>query len=302
MKWINKPFAPLMPDDINEYIDDRGQEVLPSTVDRKLDIFSSVCNLAINTRRIHVAQSPMHGVRRPRYFNERDRRVSHHEEAVLMQHAIEEDRNWSVQLRHEELMAEPRAQAELACTVYAPKATATCACCCAMPSCLRTAWPGRAMPRWGGLAGEPWPGTAATGQCLDDTSMHRPRDPVVALQAAGLPGDLRAPDPGKRITFSGRLAGCAGTLAAGAGAAINSPMITPLRLPRRRNPRWMVCLSRDANASSSRFAMRSAHRCDVRVFCKALVDQLCTLDISRFRTPLYALKKSMCVTHGKIQR
>jgi integrase len=122
MKWINKPFAQLMPDDINEYIDDRCQEVLPSTVDRELDIFSSVCNLAINTWRIHVAQSPMHGVRRPRYFNERDRRVSRHEEAVLMQHAVEEDRNWSVQLRHEELMAEARAQAELARTVYARKA------------------------------------------------------------------------------------------------------------------------------------------------------------------------------------
>lgn len=122
MKWINKPFAQLVPDDINEYIDDRCQVVMPSTVDRELDIFSSVCNMAINTWRFHVAQSPMHGARRPKYFNERDRRVGRDEEAALMRHAVEEDRKWSVEFRLEQLMAEPRAEAGLARTVYARKA------------------------------------------------------------------------------------------------------------------------------------------------------------------------------------
>ncbi|MFH1818672.1 MAG: integrase [Pseudomonadota bacterium] len=54
MKWINKPFAQLVPDDFNEYIDDRCQEVLPSTVDRELDIFSSVCNTATFSDHRHL--------------------------------------------------------------------------------------------------------------------------------------------------------------------------------------------------------------------------------------------------------
>ena len=82
----------MLPDDFETYIADRCEEVLPSTVDRELDVFSAVCNVAIDTWRIHVAKNPMHGVRRPQYFNERDRRVRADEEAALMRHAADADR------------------------------------------------------------------------------------------------------------------------------------------------------------------------------------------------------------------
>ena len=122
MKWINKPFAQLLPEDFETYIDDRCEEVLPSTVDRELDVFSAVCNIAIDTWRIHVAKNPMHGVRRPKYFNERDRRVRADEEAALMQHAFEADRAWSIERRFGQLMAEAHAKAAVAGTTYARKA------------------------------------------------------------------------------------------------------------------------------------------------------------------------------------
>ncbi|MEW5966010.1 MAG: site-specific integrase [Pseudomonadota bacterium] len=122
MKWINKPFAQLLPEDFETYIADRCEEVAPSTVDRELDVFSAVCNVAIDTWRIHVAKNPMHGVRRPKYFNERDRRVRADEEAALMRHATDADRAWSIERRFGQLMAEAHAEAALAPTVYARKA------------------------------------------------------------------------------------------------------------------------------------------------------------------------------------
>lgn len=122
MRWINKPFAQMLPEDFETYIADRCEEVEPSTVDREVDIFSAVCNVAIDTWRIHVAKNPMHGVRRPKYFNERDRRVHPDEEAVLMRHAADADHAWSVQRRFGQLMAQARAEAALAPSVYARKA------------------------------------------------------------------------------------------------------------------------------------------------------------------------------------
>lgn len=122
MKWINKPFAQLLPEDFETYIADRCEEVLPSTVDRELDVFSAVCNVAIDTWRIHVAKNPMHGVRRPKYFNERDRRVRADEEAALMRHAADADRTWSIERRFRQLMAEVHAEAAVVRTTYARKA------------------------------------------------------------------------------------------------------------------------------------------------------------------------------------
>jgi integrase len=70
----------------------------PSTIDRELDLFSQVCNWALNVRRLHVLKSPMDGVRRPKYFNERDRRLSEDEKADLLAAAREEDRLRSIEL------------------------------------------------------------------------------------------------------------------------------------------------------------------------------------------------------------
>ncbi|KWZ41927.1 integrase [Burkholderia savannae] len=120
-KFIRKPFATIVPDDFADYIDERCQAVEPSTVDREIDIFSAVCHIAIDTWRIHVAKNPMDGVRRPRYYNERDRRLKDGEEARLLAAAREEDRAQSIALRLELLMAAEREDANSATTVYRRK-------------------------------------------------------------------------------------------------------------------------------------------------------------------------------------
>lgn len=120
--FVRKPFADLLPDDFNDYIDDRCQSVAASTVDREVDIFSAVCNLAIDTWRIPVAKNPMHGVRRPKYFNERDRRLKGDEEQRLLNAAYDEDAQQSIERRLEELMELERATSQDATTTYRRKA------------------------------------------------------------------------------------------------------------------------------------------------------------------------------------
>ncbi|OEZ83342.1 phage integrase family protein [Janthinobacterium sp. HH104] len=104
-RFILKPFAQIVPDDLTEYVDERCQTVSESTVDRELDIFSAVCNIAIKTWRIHVLNSPMDGVKRPPYFNERDRRLKPGEEDRLLVAAFEEDEKWSQSYCHDQLVA-----------------------------------------------------------------------------------------------------------------------------------------------------------------------------------------------------
>lgn len=91
VRFIQKPFAALVPEDFDEYVDERCQEVAPATVDRELDILSAVCSTAIKKWRIHVLQNPMDGVTRPEYFNERDRRLKGDEEERLLIAASQED-------------------------------------------------------------------------------------------------------------------------------------------------------------------------------------------------------------------
>jgi hypothetical protein len=116
-KFIRKPFAQIVPEDFKDYIDKRCQEVADATVDREIDIFSAVCRMAIDTWRIHVVKSPMDGVRRPRYYNERDRRLKGDEEERLLSAAYEEDR--------EDLRSS---------TYRTLAATGIHACCCVTPT------------------------------------------------------------------------------------------------------------------------------------------------------------------------
>ncbi len=120
-KFIRKAFAAVVPDDFSDYIDERCQIVEPATVDREIDILSAVCHLAIDTWRIHIAKSPMDGVRRPRYYNERDRRLTRDEESRLVQAARKEDRENSIDRRLEHLMANARREAGDAATIYKRK-------------------------------------------------------------------------------------------------------------------------------------------------------------------------------------
>lgn len=119
--FIRKPFADLMPEDFNDYIDDRCQSVTAPTVDREVDVFSGVCRMAIDTWRIPVAKSPMDGIRRPKYFNERDRRLKDDEEQRLLNAAYDEDAQQSIERRLEELMGEERAASLEASTTYRRK-------------------------------------------------------------------------------------------------------------------------------------------------------------------------------------
>jgi len=120
--FVRKSFADLLPVDFNDYVDDRCQDLEPSTVARELDVFSAVCRMAIETWRIPVAQNPMSGVRRPSFFNERDRRLKGDEEQRLLDAARAEDAKQSIAARLEELMSEERAESLAAGTVYQRKA------------------------------------------------------------------------------------------------------------------------------------------------------------------------------------
>lgn len=120
-RFILKSFADLEPGDFNDYIDDRCQSVAASTVDREVDIFSAVCRMAIDTWRIPVAQNPMAGVKRPSYFNERDRRLKGDEEHRLLDAAHAEDEKQSIAVRLEELMSAERQASQVAATTYRRK-------------------------------------------------------------------------------------------------------------------------------------------------------------------------------------
>jgi integrase len=119
--FIRKPFADVVPADFNDYIDDRCQSVLAPTVDREVDLFSAACGMAIDTWRIPVAKSPMDGIQRPKYFNERDRRLKGDEEERLLNAAYDEDAQQSIERRLQSLMNAERAASNAAATTYRRK-------------------------------------------------------------------------------------------------------------------------------------------------------------------------------------
>jgi integrase len=63
----------------------------------------------------------MDGVRRPKYFNERDRRLKSDEESRLLNAAYDEDAQQAIELRLEELMSQERAASQEAETTYRRK-------------------------------------------------------------------------------------------------------------------------------------------------------------------------------------
>jgi integrase len=82
--FVHKPLAKLTTEDLQDFITDRLTEVAPSTVDRDLDVLRQVLNYAADVWKIAPAESPFAGLRRPKYFNERDRRLRGDEEARLL--------------------------------------------------------------------------------------------------------------------------------------------------------------------------------------------------------------------------
>ena len=84
LAWLHKPFSQVTTVDVEGFINDRLEMVEPSTVDREIDRFQDVFKVATQVWDYPLAKNPMQAVRRPKYFNERDRRVSAPEEAALL--------------------------------------------------------------------------------------------------------------------------------------------------------------------------------------------------------------------------
>lgn len=82
--FVDKKLAALCTEDLQDFIADRLTEVAPATVDRDLDVLSQVIRYAADVWKIAAAESPFVGLRRPKYFNERDRRLRSDEEWRLL--------------------------------------------------------------------------------------------------------------------------------------------------------------------------------------------------------------------------
>lgn len=82
--FVDKKLAALATVDLQDFIADRLADVAPATVDRDLDLISQVLRYADDVWKIAPVESPFKGLRRPRYFNERDRRLSADEERRLL--------------------------------------------------------------------------------------------------------------------------------------------------------------------------------------------------------------------------
>jgi hypothetical protein len=109
LEWLDLPFSDVQPTHIEDFIRDRLEQVMPGTVDRELDRLSAVINLPMNTWRYDLHRNPMLGVRRPKYFNERNRPLKGDEQARLFRSARRKNLIRSRALALESLLAPARA-------------------------------------------------------------------------------------------------------------------------------------------------------------------------------------------------
>ncbi len=91
LEWMQKPMTEIQAMDIEDFIQERLQYVAPPTVDRQLDLVRAVIKVATETWGYYVDRNPLQGVRLPKYFNERERRLSEDEEVRLLEAARQED-------------------------------------------------------------------------------------------------------------------------------------------------------------------------------------------------------------------
>lgn len=89
-EFVDKPLASLCTEDLQDYITDRLSEVAPSTVDREIDLIRQVLRYAADVWKIEPSEDPFDGLHRPKYYNERDRRLKPNEEAKLLKAARED--------------------------------------------------------------------------------------------------------------------------------------------------------------------------------------------------------------------
>lgn len=119
LEWLHLPLTKVRPEHIHDFIRDRLEYVGPATVDRQLDLFSRIYKVAQTRWRIHLDVSPMLGIERPTYFNERDRRLVDDEELRLLEAARKEDQLRSFEMHVEHLAATEVAKAKQRATHYA---------------------------------------------------------------------------------------------------------------------------------------------------------------------------------------
>lgn len=119
LEWLHLPLTQVTPAHIEDFIADRLEYVVGATVDRQIDLLSSIYNRARTGWRIHMDLSPLDGVKRPKYFNERDRRLKGDEELRLLEAARKEDQMASLEAHVEALAADEVAAARQLDTHYA---------------------------------------------------------------------------------------------------------------------------------------------------------------------------------------
>lgn len=90
-EFVDKPLASLTTEDLQDFIYARLEEVAPATVDREIDVLSQVLNYAAQVWKISPSENPLDGLQRPKYFNERDRRLRGDEEDRLLAAAREDE-------------------------------------------------------------------------------------------------------------------------------------------------------------------------------------------------------------------
>lgn len=119
LEWLHLPLYEVMPAHIEDFIADRLEYVAKATVDRQIDLLSGIYNRARKGWRIHMDFSPLDGVKRPKFFNERDRRLKGDEELRLLEAARKEDQMLSFENHVEALAATEVAAARKLSTHYA---------------------------------------------------------------------------------------------------------------------------------------------------------------------------------------
>ena len=108
LTWIHKRLSEVTTVDVEEFVSERLELAQPATVDREIDNLKAVFKVALSVWDYNLAKNPMDAVRRPKYFNERDRRLTVDEERRLVQALAQLDRERALESRLEAL-----AEAEL---------------------------------------------------------------------------------------------------------------------------------------------------------------------------------------------
>ena len=103
LAWLHKPLAEITTVDVETFITDRLETVAPGTVDREIDRLKGIFKVALSVWDYPLAKNPMDAVRRPKYFNERDTRISEDQERRLMEALAKLDIERAVELRLTEL-------------------------------------------------------------------------------------------------------------------------------------------------------------------------------------------------------